>query len=133
MKILLDTHVWLWWLIAPERLTPAERDTLDVQAGRGALGVSAICLWEAQMLYAKGRLRLPMPFGAWLREAAGPEVVSVVPLSVDVVLAVDALPKSFHGDPADRVIVATARAHSVPLATRDRAIRASRLAKLWRP
>ena len=54
-------------------------------------------------------------------------------LGVEVVLALDALPASFHGDPADRLIVATARAHAMPLATQDAAIRRSRAAKLWKP
>jgi PIN domain nuclease of toxin-antitoxin system len=60
-------------------------------------------------------------------------MISVMPLSVEVVLALDALPASFHGDPADRLIVATARAHAMPLATHDGAIRCSRAANLWRP
>ena len=57
----------------------------------------------------------------------------VVPLSVEVVLALDGLPSSFHGDPADRLIVATARAYTMPLATHDTAIRRSRAARLWKP
>ena len=53
-------------------------------------------------------------------------------LDIDVILALDALPESFHGDPADRLIVATARARKLPLATRDAAIRKSRAVKLWK-
>jgi PIN domain nuclease of toxin-antitoxin system len=60
-------------------------------------------------------------------------MISVMPLSVEVVLALDALPASFHGDPADRLIVATARAHAMPLATHDGAIRRSRTTNLWAP
>jgi PIN domain nuclease of toxin-antitoxin system len=60
-------------------------------------------------------------------------VISVLPLSVEAVFALDTLPASFHGDPADRLIVATARAHAMPLATHDAVIRRSRAAKIWKP
>jgi PIN domain nuclease of toxin-antitoxin system len=76
---------------------------------------------------------LPLPFADWLRRAAAPEVVTLLPLDVDVVLALDDLPASFHGDPADRLIAATARAHRLPVATHDKAIRRSRAVKVWQP
>jgi PIN domain nuclease of toxin-antitoxin system len=57
----------------------------------------------------------------------------VIPLDVETVLALDSLPDSFHGDPADRLIVATARAHGLPLAIRDTRIRRARVARLWKP
>ena len=133
MSVLLDTHVWVWWLTPGSPLSQVERDTLDALAGRGELFLPAISLWEAQVLHAKRRLELPLPFGEWLARATDARMISVVPLSVEVVLALDALPASFHGDPADRLIVATARAHALPLATRDAAIRRSRAAKLWKP
>lgn len=85
------------------------------------------------MLHRKGRIELDRPFDTWLREAAAADVVSLVPLDVEVAIAVDQLPASFHGDPADRLIVATARALGAPLATHDRAIRKSRAATLWSP
>lgn len=131
MTVLLDTHVWLWWLLGSERLPRRERDALGPLAERRALRVAAVSLWEAQMLHAKGRLTLDRSFETWLREAAGEGVVEIVPLDVEVVVAVAALPASFHGDPADRLIVATARAHRLRLATHDRAIRRSRAVSLW--
>ena len=88
-------------------------------------------LWEAQMLYSKGRLTLDRPFAAWLRQAAAPGVVALLALDVDVVLALDHLPQSFHGDPADRLIVATALTHGLPLATHDSAIQASGVIPIW--
>lgn len=133
MRVLLDTHVWLWWLLGSDRLPDTERAALDRLASRGGLCLAAVSLWEAQMLHAKRRLVLDRSLEAWLREAAAATVVEVVPLDVEVILALDALPASFHGDPADRLIVATARAHRLALATHDRAIRTSRAARLWRP
>jgi len=134
LSVLLDTHIWVWWLTPPgSLLSRAERDALDAAAGRRELFLPAISLWEAQMLHAKRRLELPLSFAEWLARAADDRVISVLPLSVEVVLALDALPASFHGDPADRLIVATARAHAMSLATHDAAIRRSRATKIWKP
>lgn len=130
--ILLDTHVWLWWLLGSARLPVRERTALDRLGARGAIRIAAVSLWEAQMLHAKGRLTLDRDFDVWIREAAAAGVVEVLPLDVDVVIALSRLPRAFHGDPADRLIVATARTHRLPLATHDRAIRKSRAARLWK-
>ena len=75
-------------------------------------------LWEAQMLHSKGRLSLDRPLAAWLPQAAAPGVVALLPLSI-------------HGDPADRLIVATALTHGLPLATQDSAIQASGVIPIW--
>ena len=133
MSVLLDTHIWVWWLTPGSPLSRAERNALDANAARRELFLSAVSLWEAQMLHAKRRLELPLPFADWLARATDERMISVLPLSIEVVLALDALPASFHGDPADRLIVATARAHAMPLATHDAAIRRSRDVKPWRP
>lgn len=131
MSILLDTHVWVWWLTGGSSLSRKECSALDALAERRGLFLSAISLWEAQMLHARGRLELPVPFPEWLAEAADDRILTVIPLDIAVVLALASLPESFHGDPADRLIVATARSRKLPLATRDAAIRKSRLLKLW--
>ena len=133
MKVLLDTHVWIWWLLGSERLSPRERRSLDQRAAGDGCHLSAMSLWEAQMLHSKGRLTLDRPFAAWLRQATAPGVVMVLPLDVEVVVALDLLPQSFHGDPADRLIVATALTHGLPLATHDSAIQASGVIPLWEP
>lgn len=133
MSVLLDTHIWVWWLTPGSPLSRGERDGLDALAGRRELFLSAISLWEIQVLHAKRRFELPLPFAEWLAHAADDRVIAVMPLNVEVVIALDSLPGSFHGDPADRLIVATARAHAMPLATHDAAIRRSRAAKIWKP
>jgi PIN domain nuclease of toxin-antitoxin system len=133
LKVLVDTHVWVWWLIANSPLTVRERTALDRAASGGGLFLAAISLWEAQMLHAKGRLELPLPFPDWLRRAAAPGVVTVLPFDVPLIAALDSLPGRFHGDPADRLIVATARVHDLPLATRDVRIRRSRTVRNWKP
>jgi PIN domain nuclease of toxin-antitoxin system len=131
--LLLDTHFWIWWLTPRSPLKPAERNALDAAAEAGSVYLAAISLWEAQLLHSKERLQLPLPFSEWLTRATESRVLTVLPLDRDVVIALDSLPAQFHGDPADRLIVATARTHGMPLATRDRAIRRSRTTQLWSP
>lgn len=132
--LLIDTHVWLWWLLGQPELSAKERDALDALAAAGTPpGLSSISLWEAQMLVAKGRLKIDALLTHWLPTAAASETITLLPMDVAVILALDNLPAGFHGDPADRIIVATARAHGLPLATRDGNIRRSRAVKLWKP
>lgn len=132
MSVLLDTHVWVWWLTPRSPLSRRERAALDRLAERRELSLSAISLWEAQMLHAKSRLDIPLAFADWLEHAADERMLTVLPLDTAVILTLDSLPRSFHGDPADRLIVATARARRLPLATHDSAIRRSRAVALWK-
>ena len=132
MNVLLDTHVWIWWLTPDSPLTSKERQALDRAAENRELHLAAISLWEAQVLHARKRVELPVPFPDWISSAADPRMLTLLPLDVEVVIAADSLPETFHGDPADRLIVATARAHAMALATHDASIRKSRAAALWK-
>jgi PIN domain nuclease of toxin-antitoxin system len=131
LTVLLDTHIWIWWVSKQAELSDKERAALDAAAQAGEVALSAISLWEVQVLFAKRRLEVDMPFEAWLLQAAAPSAVKLIPLDIGVIFALNRLPESFHGDPADRIIVATARAFDLPLATRDGAIRRSDAARLW--
>ena len=132
MNVLLDTHVWIWWLTPESRLKARERLALDRAAESRELHIAAISLWEAQVLHARKRVELPVPFAEWIAHAADPRMLTVLPLDTNVIIAADALPAGFHGDPADRLIVATARAHALALATHDSGIRKSRAVTLWK-
>ena len=83
------------------------------------------------MLVQLGRLRLDDSLEDWLRVAASPATVEVMPITPAVVAEMNRLPATFHQDPADRLIVATARADRLPLATHDARIRRSRQTALW--
>ena len=133
MPVLLDTHVWVWWLSGIGRLSRREREALDRLAEQRELRLSAISLWEVQMAYVKKRFQPQDAFEVWLRAATSVDVVQLVPIDVRVALALNDLPAAFHNDPADRLIVATARAHALPLATHDSTIRRARVARVWRP
>ncbi len=133
MSVLLDTHVWLWWLTGSTHMRARQRQALDQLAAHELPFIAAISMWEAQMLVSRGRLIPAEPFDRWIRRMTAPDTVRILPLDSDVVVSLHELPTSFDGDPADRLIVATARAHALPLATHDSAIRGSRLARLWRP
>jgi len=133
VKVILDTHIWVWWLLPESPLPNRERMALDRIATDKGIFLPAICLWEAQMLHRKRRIELPTPFPTWLRRATAADMLGVLPLNADTVIAVDDLPAAFHGDPADRMIVATASVHDLPLATHDDAIKKSKLVKIWKP
>jgi PIN domain nuclease of toxin-antitoxin system len=119
LAVLLDTHVWLWFLDGDRRLGRRARTAIDRAAkGRGA-AVSAITLWEVALLQAKRRIALREDVGEWLRQKLALPGIDLQPLSLDVCVESTRLPGDFHSDPADRFIVATARCLSVPLATAD--------------
>lgn len=122
--IVLDTHVLLWWASGQtHQLSAPARQALDAETAAGKILVSAISAWEIAMLVARNRLALAMEVSDWLSTVARIPWVELVP--VDRVLGVDSvqLPGKFHRDPADRLIVATARARGCPLVTADQKIR----------
>ncbi len=121
--IVLDTHVWVWWVHGSDRLTARYREYLSAET-TGGLAVSAISCWEVAKLVQKGRLTLPVPIREWFEQALGPSGVQLLPLTPAIAAESAALPGDFHRDPADQLIVATARVHDVPLVTADEAIRA---------
>jgi PIN domain nuclease of toxin-antitoxin system len=88
------------------------------------LGVSAISCWEVAKLVERGRLTLPVPVGPWMQQALGYPGVRLIPLSPEVAVESTQLPGAFHRDPADQIIVATARILNCPLVTLDQLIRA---------
>ncbi len=122
MTALLDTHVLIWWLQGDGPLSPAQQGVLEAADGTSPLRVSDISLWEAATLHSLGRIRLTLPLREWLEKAAAPPLVRRHGISPAIAAEVAALPESFHRDPADRILVATARILGATLLTRDRHI-----------
>jgi PIN domain nuclease of toxin-antitoxin system len=131
MSVLLDTHVWIWWVLGQKDLPRRHRARLDALAMRAPPLVSDVSLWEAQMIFAKKRMPLNIPFDRWLYRATRSAVVTLVRISPSVALQLNELPSNFHADPADRIIVATALAAGVPLLTFDRKIQGAGVVRLW--
>ena len=130
---LLDTHVWLWWLLGDSRLSSRELEILDEFPDDNRPALSSISLWELAMLVDLGRVELEVSLNDFLKSACSPETVRMIPIQPRVVIEMNQLPSTFHRDPADRLIVATARAENIPLATHDRKILAANLTPIWRP
>ena len=114
-------------------MRPEEREALNQLAERELPCIAGISMWEARMLVSRKRLVPAEPFALWIRRMSAADAVRVLPLDVEVVAFLHALPASFHGDPADRLIVATARTHALALATHDSTIRRSRVVPIWKP
>ena len=120
--IILDTHVLIWTVDADARLGPAARTAIAEAALKESVGISAITPWEIALLSEKGRLRLNRDVGAWIDAALGLPGIRLAPILPAIAVDSVRLPGMFHADPADRLIVATARHHGAPLLTADRAI-----------
>lgn len=122
LKILLDTHILLWWLEQNPRLSPRQREILAEADPESPLLVSGITLWEIATLNSLGRVELDLPLRDWLEQAVAPPLVQLVSISPAIAAEVAALPDSFHRDPADRILVASARTFGATLLTQDRRI-----------
>jgi len=130
--LLLDTHIWLWWLLGDGALNNMEREALDRAAESGELSISWVTVWETEMLERKGRIELNQGFQKWIEAAVQPRIATLLPVDTEVVIAQRKLPDSFHGDPADRLIAATSILSQYPLVTHDRRIREANVCEIWK-
>jgi PIN domain nuclease of toxin-antitoxin system len=120
--IMLDTHILVWWVSGAQPLTAAMRKAINAQLDDGRILVSSISAWEIAMLVAHDRLVLSMDVDRWLETVQQIEAVRFVPVDNEIGVKSCQLPGEFHKDPADRVIVATARQFAAPLLTADERI-----------
>lgn len=123
MKYLIDTHVWIWAMGDPGSLPARVRKEL-FNRGNMPFGLSAISVWETSKKESIGKLRLSCPIRQWFASAIREPFVELLPLTVDVAHESNHLPGTFHRDPADQIIVASARIQGLTLITSDRRIRA---------
>lgn len=127
MRLLLDTHILVWWAGELGRLSRRQKAALADLTPESPAWVSEITFWEIANLISLGRIELDLPLREWLERATAPPLVRTSGITPAVASEVASLPDSFHRDPADRVLVATARVLDATLATRDRKIIDSRL------
>lgn len=120
--IVLDTHVLIWAVNDDSRLGKTARQIIDDMTQHSRILIAAITPWEIAMLAQKGRIALGNDVGRWISRALALPGVALAPLEAPISVDSVRLPGDFHADPADRMIVATARFHQVPLMTADQAI-----------
>ena len=117
--VLLDTHTLIWLLNGDRALAPSTVSVIEQAAREARVYVAAITPWEIAMLVAKGRLTLARDVQEWVDEALRQPGVVLAPLDPAIAISSTRLPGTIHGDPADRLIVATARHHDALLVTAD--------------
>ena len=120
--ILLDTHIWIWWVNESADLSAEHQKIIDEHQENG-LGVSIISCWEVAKLVERGRLKLTLPVEEWLSEALNYPGIQLLDLTPKIAVESTQLPGDFHRDPADQMIVATARILNVALVSADGEIR----------
>jgi len=117
--VLVDTHALLWWQAGGQRLSTAAARRIE---GADVVYFSTITCWEVAMLVERGRVGLDRPVSAWLNDLLAITVADVAELTPAIAVAAGHL-RAFHGDPADRIIYATAGARKLPLVTKDARLR----------
>lgn len=121
--LLLDTHVWIW-LMADDRhlLAPPARDEIEAVSRSGQLLLSAMSVWEVAMLEARDRVTLRWPVDQWIDELLRAPGARLLPLEPAMAVDSTRLPGAPHGDPTDRILMASARVTGARLVTCDRRI-----------
>ena len=115
--IILDTHIWIWWIDDNQKLTQQHRQWIQQYQSQG-LGVSLISCWELAKLVEKNKLNLSIGVDEWINTSLTYPGVQLLNLTIPIIAESTRL-TGFHGDPADQLIVATARIYGCPLLTAD--------------
>lgn len=119
--ILLDTHVWWWSINEPENLSDTALQAIkETKADQRA--IASISIWEFAMMVARKKIELKITPAEWLLYAMDKTGIRVMELSPGIAIEACSLPGNFHKDPADRIIVATARINHMTLITKDHKI-----------
>ncbi|NJM98361.1 MAG: type II toxin-antitoxin system VapC family toxin [Phormidesmis sp. RL_2_1] len=117
--ILLDTHIWLWMLHDPNRLSEPVQSAIVLEEPQNGILVSAISVWEIAVKSSLGKLALPLPIDEWYTLAQAHPGIIIEPLNPLDAIASTQLPGDFHKDPADRILIAIARRYDISLLTMD--------------
>jgi PIN domain nuclease of toxin-antitoxin system len=119
--LLMDTHAWFWSLTEPENLSKEALDLIR-RTETDERTIASISIWEFAMMVSRGRIEISMTAEQWLEHAIHKTGLRVLELTPKVAVESCELPGDFHGDPADRIIVATARVNGATLVTKDQKI-----------
>ena len=132
MKFILDTHTWIWWNMHPANLSSKVRSLITNSNLYESLLLSAISPWEFSKLIEKKRIGISCDPEEWINQALDMPKLRLIPLSPVIAYRSTVLPLPFHGDPADQIIVATAREENATILTKDKNIRQYKHARtLW--
>jgi len=118
----MDTHIWLWFARHDKRLKMPGQKAIDQAITQGQLRISIMTLWEVSQLEAAGHIHLGTTIDAWTEKALALPGLQCLPLQPTLIFDAHRLPGNFHRDPADRLLVASARHHDLTLITEDRKI-----------
>ena len=130
--IVLDTHVWVWWVSGVEPLSQKAHRAIRTAVDQKAVYISSISVWEVAQLVEQNRLQLTMDVTDWVAKSEALPFVHFIPVDNTIAIKSVQLPGSFHPDPADRIVIATAVILGFPLVTRDERIRRySHVRTLW--
>lgn len=130
MRVVLDTHILIYWVSHPDQLTPAQHHAIQTVSPHNPAVVADISLWEVAMLASSGRLALQLPVREWITRAIAPPLVQIAEITPNIAAEIEALSGWDHRDPADRLIVATSRVYGARLLTNDTRIRDSGLVEV---
>lgn len=128
MKLLLDTHTFIWWSGEPDKLSPEALARCQDASNRVLLSVTSV--WEMQIKHQLGKLRLTLPLGDLISEQRKINHIEVLPITLPHVLALESLP-FHHKDPFDRLLVAQANIESAVLVTKDPAFEEYPVKLIW--
>lgn len=124
-RVLLDTHTWLWWRSEPTELSKAAIRAIE---RADVICLSSISIFELSAKIAARRLTLDLPLDEWIHEATNSPGFRVLDVTSEIAQKAGLLGETWsHGDPCDRIIVATAQVQRLPLATADQRIQQSGL------
>lgn len=128
--MVLDTHVWLWWLSEPTLLSKKARTAIEeTLAAKRRLKLSTISTWEIALLVQKGRLSLSLPTSAWVDRSEALGMFDFIPVNNSIALR--SVELEMHADPADRIITATSLELASTLITKDEKLRRLPIPTLW--
>ncbi|RPH53086.1 MAG: type II toxin-antitoxin system VapC family toxin [Desulfobacteraceae bacterium] len=132
MRYILDTHAWIWWHMSPDKLSRKAQKVIENMNRTNEILLSAISLWEFSKLLEKKRIGISCDPEDWIKSALDMPKLRLAPLSPILAYRSTILPQPFHNDPADQIIVATAREENATILTKDERILAYKhVRSLW--